>query len=65
MNILTNLIGALAAITYVGFFAYKVNEPPLSVIVVICLCLMVYAFYDDTLRDRAVADARRENERKE
>ena len=64
MNILTNMIGALGAITFVGYFAYKVNEPPLTVIVVISLCLMVYSFYDDTRRDRAVTHARRDNERK-
>ncbi len=62
MKIFTNLIGALGAITFVGYFAYKVNETPLTIIVVICLGLMVYAFYDDTRRDRAVAHARRENE---
>jgi hypothetical protein len=63
MNLIANVIGALGAIAYVGFFAYKVGELPLTIIVTICLALMVYAFYDDTRRDRAVARARRENDR--
>jgi len=65
VKIIANIIGALGAITFIGYFAYKVNETPLSIIVTICLCLMVYAFYDDMRRDRAVARARRENERAE
>lgn len=63
MNLIANIVGALGAIVYVGFFAYKVNELPLSIIVVICLCLMVYSFFDDMRKDRAIARARRENGR--
>lgn len=61
MKLVASIVGALGAITYIGYFAYKVNELPLSVIVVVCLCLMVYSFYDDMRKDQAVARARREN----
>ena len=63
MNLFANIVGALAAIAYVGYFAYKVAELPLTIIVVVCLCLMVYSFYVDLLRDGAVARARRGNGR--
>jgi hypothetical protein len=55
VNIIANICGALGAIVFVGFFAYKVNQPPLTVIVVLCLALMVYSFYDDVRIDRAKA----------
>jgi hypothetical protein len=55
VNIIANIFGALGAIVFVGYFAYKVDEPPLSVIVVLCLCLMVYSFYDDMINDRTIA----------
>jgi hypothetical protein len=60
-NILANILGAVGAITFVGYFAYKVNEPPLTIIVTLCLALMVYSFYDDIRIDRAKARARAEN----
>ncbi len=63
VNLLANIIGALGAIAFVGYFAYKVNHLPLTIIVVICLGLMVYSFYDDLRRDRAISRARRENDR--
>jgi MFS-type transporter involved in bile tolerance (Atg22 family) len=63
MKLVANIVGALGAILYVGYFAYKVGETPLSIIVVISLALMVYAFIDDTRRDRAVTEARREQDR--
>ena len=43
MKIIASLIGALGAILYVGYFAYTVNELPLTVIVVFSLALMVYS----------------------
>ncbi len=52
MNLLANAIGALGAIAFVGYFAYEVRELPLSIIVVVCLGLMVYSFYDDMRGDR-------------
>jgi hypothetical protein len=52
INLLANIIGALAAIVYVGFFAYKVDAPPLIIIVTLCLALMVYSFYDDMRIER-------------
>ena len=55
VNIIANIFGALGAIVFVGFFAYKVAEPPLIVIVVLCLALMVYSFYDDMRNDRTIA----------
>ncbi len=61
MKIVANIIGALGAILFVGYFAYKVNELPLSIIVIFCLSLMVYSFFDDAKKDRAVALALREN----
>ena len=37
VNIIANIFGALGAIVFVGFFAYKVDKLPLTVIVVFCL----------------------------
>ena len=61
ISLIAYIIGALGGIWYVGFFAYKVDKLPLSVIAVVCLALMVYSFYDDARNDRAVAQARSEN----
>jgi hypothetical protein len=61
VNIFANIFGALSAIVFVGFFAFKVNEPPLSIIVFCCLCLMVYSFYDDTRKDRTIAQFHEDN----
>ena len=55
INIIANIIGALGAIVFVGFFAYKVDKLPLTIIVVVCLGLMVYSFYDDVRNDRTIA----------
>ncbi len=63
LNIITNIIGALGAITYVGFFAYKVDKLPLIVIVVFVLSLMLLSFYDDIRRDRTISRIRNENDR--
>ena len=61
ISLIAYVIGAIGAIWYVGFFAYKVDKLPLSVITVCGLALMVYSFYDDARNDRAVAEARSEN----
>lgn len=61
VNLLANIIGALGAIVFVGFFAYKVDRLPLIVIVVFCLALMIYSFYDDMRNDRTLAKIRGEN----
>ena len=58
---LAYVIGAVGAIWYVGFFAYKVDKLPLSIIAIVSLALMVYSFYDDLRNDRAVAQARSDN----
>jgi uncharacterized membrane protein len=55
VNIIANIFGALGAIVFVGYFAYTLAEPPLTIIVVVCLCLMVYSFYDDMRNDRTIA----------
>lgn len=55
VNLVANIIGAIGAIVFVGFFAYKVGEPPLTIIVVLCLALMIYSFYDDMNVDREKA----------
>jgi hypothetical protein len=55
VNIIANIFGALGAIVFVGFLAYKIDRLPLTVIVVFCLCLMVYSFYDDMRNDRTIA----------
>jgi 4-hydroxybenzoate polyprenyltransferase len=55
------LIGALGAIWFVGFLAYKIEKLPLTIIVICCLALMIYSFYDDMRNDRAVAQARSDN----
>ena len=61
MNLIASIVGALGAITYVGFFAYKIGKLPLTVIVIIGLCLMVYSFYHDYQTDRARAQARNDD----
>lgn len=61
ISLIAYVIGAVGAIWYIGFFAYKVEALPLTVIVAVCLALMVYSFYDDARNDRAVAQARSEN----
>jgi len=60
-KLIANIIGAVAAITYVGFLAYKVGALPLIIVVVLCLGLMVYSFYDDMRNDRTIARIRSEN----
>jgi hypothetical protein len=55
VNIIANICGALGAIVFVGYFAYKVDELPLTVIVTVCLALMVYSFYDDIRIEQAKA----------
>jgi hypothetical protein len=65
VNILANVFGALGAIVFVGFLAYKIDQLPLTVIVVFCLALMVYSFYDDMINDRTIAQfhkAKRESQ---
>jgi hypothetical protein len=61
VNIFANIIGAVGASVFVGYFAYKVAEPPLIIIVVVCLCLMIYSFYDDMRNDRTIAQFHRDN----
>ena len=61
MRILPIALGALGAIVYVGYFAYKVEELPLSVIVAGGLALMVYSFYDDMRNERKIARYRAGN----
>ncbi len=56
INIIANAVGALGATVFVGFFAYKVDKLPLTIIVVFCLALMIYSFYDDMRNDRTIAD---------
>jgi len=64
VNLVANIIGAVGAIVFVGFFAYKVGEPPLTVIVVLCLALMIYSFYDDLKTEREKARILNEHARK-
>jgi len=64
VNLIANIIGAVGAIVFVGFFAYKVGEPPLTVIVVLCLALMIYSFYDDLKTDREKARILNEHARR-
>jgi hypothetical protein len=61
INIIANIFGALGAIVFVGFFAYKVNQLPLIIIVVVCLALMLYSFYDDMRNDRTIAQFHKDN----
>lgn len=63
MNIILSAIGALGAIWYVGYFAFAVNELPLTIIVAICLSLMLFAMYRDLKKDRAIAEAKRQSGR--
>lgn len=63
VKLLANLVGIAGACLYVGYFTYSVAETPLTVIVVISLLLMIYAFIDDMRVDRAVAEANRESGR--
>ncbi len=61
VNIIANIIGALGAIVFIGYFSYKVAEPPLIVITIFSMALMVYSFYDDMRNDQAMARIRSEN----
>ena len=61
VNLIANIVGALGAIVFVGFFAYKVDRIPLIIIVACCLALMIYSFYDDMRNDRTLAQLRRKN----
>ncbi len=61
INLIGSIIGAIGASVYVGFLAYKVGKIALIGVVVIALCLMIYAFYEDLRRDNAIARARKEN----
>jgi hypothetical protein len=61
VNLIANIVGALGAIVFVGFFAYKVDRFPLILIVAFCLALMIYSFYDDMRNDRTLAQLRRKN----
>ncbi|MBI1416221.1 MAG: hypothetical protein GC146_03275 [Limimaricola sp.] len=64
MQLLANIVGAVGAIVYVGYFALSVGAPSLSIIVALSLAMMVYSFYDDmrTAASRAVrlADAKKD-----
>lgn len=51
ITLLANVIGAVLAIVFVGYFAYSVNELPLTIIVVGCLALMIIALYKETRAD--------------
>lgn len=62
INIIASIFGAAGAIIFVGFFAYKVDQPPLTIIVVCCLALMLYSFYDDIRNDRTIARIRGERD---
>lgn len=55
INIFANIFGAIGAIVFVGFLAFKIDKLPLTVIVVFCLALMIYSFYDDMRNDRTIA----------
>lgn len=47
IDVAARIIGAGLAILFVGFLALRIAELPLTVIVVACSLLMVYALYDD------------------
>jgi hypothetical protein len=55
VNLIANIVGALGAIAFVGFFALKVGALPLILIVALSLALMVFSFYDDMRNDREKA----------
>ena len=61
MNLILSAIGAIGAVWYVGYFAFAVNELPLTVIVTLCLSMMLFAFYRDLKKDRAIAEAKRQS----
>lgn len=47
-NLWPNVLAAILAIVYVGFFAFSIGKPALIVIVFGCLALMVYALYQES-----------------
>ncbi len=55
VNLICYTIGSVGAAVFVGFFAYKVEQLPLTVIVTLCLLLMAYSFIDDLRGERAKA----------
>jgi hypothetical protein len=48
------ILGMSLATLFVGFLAYKINELPLTIIVVCSLALMAYSFFDEYLRGRRI-----------
>jgi len=48
VTLLANIIGGALAIVFVGYFAYSVNELPLTIIVLGCLILMIIALYKES-----------------
>jgi hypothetical protein len=55
VNLICYFIGSVGATVFVGFFAYKVDKLPLTIIVALCLLLMAYSFVDDLRGERAKA----------
>jgi len=51
ITLLANIVGGVLAIVFVGYFAYSVNQTPLTIIVVACLALMVFALYKEARSD--------------
>lgn len=47
IDLISLILGAALAISFVGFLAWKIGALPLQAIVVVCVALMVYALYDD------------------
>lgn len=64
INIFACVIGAIGALLYIGYLAYKIGAPPLIIITICCMLPMIYAFYDDLRHDREVARMQSGHERK-
>jgi len=48
ITLLANIIGGALAMVFVGYFAYSVDKTPLTIIVIGCLVLMIFALYKET-----------------
>lgn len=53
ITLLANVLGGGLAILYVGFFAYSIGKPAMTIIVIACLALMAVALYHESRDGRS------------
>lgn len=48
ITLLANVLGGSLAVLYIGYFAYSIGKPAMTVIVIGCLALMAVALYHES-----------------